>query len=96
MLLNKIKRYREYNMSFNKLLKLILRKWKKDAKVIGLIQFDYDQYKNKGLLTIYTTKPEKFIGESGKLLDKYKDILQRRIWDFKEVKFVKVDCIYYN
>lgn len=79
-------------MSMNKLLRKILKDWKRENCVKGVVQFSYDQLCNRGILTIYTSYPERFEPS----LKKYTEILRAKIYDFKEVKFVNTDkhCIF--
>lgn len=65
----------------------ILAKWKKDAGMKHEIQFTYCD----GILTIYTTRPDWFMGCGGLLYKRYMAILKAILVDCKQVVFVETN-----
>ena len=69
----------------------ILKEWKDEAKVEGIIQINafYDK-----TLKIYTNRPGPMIGLHGCLYEKYKTKLQEIMPTLKEIKFEETDRWY--
>lgn len=62
-----------------------ITKWAIEAGIndLRLVTYDYDY--DKGVLYIYTTRPNCMIGPCGRLIDKYSQIFKENIRDFKMV-----------
>lgn len=72
----------------NKKLIQIIKEWKDEAKVKGIIQISaFPTYRKT--LTICTDRPGPMIGKGGYLLDKYTKIIQEEFSDIKEIKFIE-------
>ena len=69
----------------------VIRMWKSEISYNGTIQYNYIS----GILTLYVTRPDYFIGREKRLLAKYKQIMQENFEDFKDIKFVQT-CPYYE
>ncbi len=65
----------------------ILKRWKKEARTTRVIQYRY----RKGMLTIYSSQPGWLIGKGGVLVDKYREILEKEVYDFKDLEFVETE-----
>ncbi len=65
----------------------ILKRWKKEARTTRVIQYRY----RKGMLTVYSSQPGWLIGKGGVLVDKYREILEKEVYDFKDLEFVETE-----
>lgn len=66
----------------------VLLDWKKECGDDNICLFDY----RYGTLTICTSRPGIWIGYRGKLVNKYKEIIQRDCYSsLQHVKFVETD-----
>lgn len=65
----------------------ILKDWKAESGADRVIQFKY----RDGILTIYSSQPGLLIGRSGVIVNKYRQIFAKELYDFKELKFVETD-----
>lgn len=63
----------------------ILKEWKKESRVNRVLQFKY----RNGVLEIFTSQPGFLIGKGGVIVDKYKEIFKKELYDFQELKFVE-------
>ncbi len=43
------------------------------------------------MLTIYSSQPGWLIGKGGVLVDKYRKILEKEVYDFKDLEFVETE-----
>lgn len=66
-------------------IRKILKDWKEEAGATRVIQYRY----RNGLLTIYTSQLGWLIGKAGVLVDKYREILKKEIYDFEKLEFVE-------
>lgn len=66
-------------------IRKILKDWKEEAGATRVIQYRY----RNGLLTIFTSQPGWLIGKAGVLVDKYREILKKEIYDFEKLEFVE-------
>lgn len=78
-------------MPLYKMLRMILKEWKRESGSRSVMQFSYDQTRSKGYLTIYTSQPDLYIGKEKGLLKKYEKILKENVYDFEKVHLVKTD-----
>ena len=62
----------------------ILRQWQAESESDQVCQFQFDR---EGILHIYTSQPDCFIGPHGVLVSKYIDILKTKIPELQCVKF---------
>lgn len=74
-------------MNVDKIIVPILKKWKDEKCIIGVIQFSYEN----GILTIYHAAPNWFNGDSAKM-DEYLSIFQKKLPSFKTIKFVQTSA----
>ena len=71
----------------------IIKAWKDEAGVTGIIQVGMHYYKD-GKLKICTNKPGLMIGFRGELVNKYTELLNKADRYIKEVEFVETDSWY--
>ena len=71
----------------------IIKAWKDEAGVTGIIQVGMHYYKD-GKLKICTNKPGLMIGFRGELVNKYAEMLNKADRYIKEVEFVETDSWY--
>lgn len=77
------------NREFSK----IMKNWKDEAKVDGIILLGVGAPYSP-TLTIYTDRPGAMIGRAGNTYYKYKEIIQKTFPHVKEVKLVETDRWY--
>ena len=65
----------------------IIKEWKKESGATRMIQFKY----RDGILTIYSSQPGYLIGRAGIIVDKYRKVFEKELFDFKEIKFEETD-----
>ena len=71
----------------------IIKAWKDEAGVTGIIQVGMHYYKD-GKLKICTNKPGLMIGFRGELVNKYVELLNKADRYIKEVEFIETDSWY--
>lgn len=69
----------------------IIKEWKDEAGVTGIIQVSAFPYKT---LTICVDRPGLMIGLHGSLVNKYKEKLKKCYTGLEEIKFVETDRWY--
>jgi len=69
------------------IIQKILKQWKKEAGATRVIQYRY----RNGILTIYSSQPGLLIGKAGVFVNKYKEILEKKVYDFKNLEFVETE-----
>ena len=74
-------------------IRAIIKAWKDEAGVTGIIQVGMHYYKD-GKLKICTNKPGLMIGFRGELVNKYAEMLNKADRYIKEVEFVETDSWY--
>lgn len=67
-----------------------ITKWATEGGItdLRLVTYEYE----KGVLYIYTVRPDYMIGADGSLIDKYSQIFKKNIRNFKKVE---IEGIYY-
>ena len=71
----------------NKIIYKIIKKWKKEAGVNGVIQWKLCMDKT---LKIFTSQPGYLIGKGGLLINKYNKILKKELGaTFNRVEFIE-------
>ena len=71
----------------------IIKEWKDEAGVKGIIQINaYPTVKDT--LTICTDRPGLMIGMGGRLVDKYKEMIQKEYPNIKKINFVETHSWY--
>ena len=71
----------------------IIKQWKDEASVKGIIQINACSTV-RDTLTICTDRPGFMIGKGGCLIDKYREKIQKEYSNIKEIKFVETDSWY--
>lgn len=71
----------------------IIKAWKDEAGVTGIIQVGMHYYKD-GKLKICTNKPGLMIGFRGELVNKYTELLNKADRYIKGIEFVETDSWY--
>ena len=71
----------------------IIKEWKDEAGVKGIIQINALSTV-RSALTICTDRPGPMIGKGGCLVDKYREKIQKEYPNIKEIKFVETDSWY--
>lgn len=68
----------------------IIKEWKDEAGVKGIIQINALSTV-RDTLTICTDRPGLMIGKGGFLIDKYKEKIQKEYPNIKKIEFVETD-----
>lgn len=67
----------------------IMKAWKKEAGYDRVVQYKYDRLNHK--LHIFMAHPGYFIGRQGRLVEKYKKILDDNCYHIYEVSFTQTE-----
>lgn len=71
----------------------IIKEWKEEAGVKGVVQICAN-YSSKKKLTICTDRPGLMIGYKGILVEKYKKKIQEILSNIESIEFVETDSWY--